>query len=624
MVKLLIIESPGKARKLRTILGEGWRVEASFGHVRDLPAEGGLHVGEPPEFTPHYEVKTDRMDTIKRLRSIAEGADVYLGTDPDREGEAIAWHIAQCLRLRAPKRVRFGEITEKAVRAAVAAPSSLNFGLVGAQEARRVLDRLVGFRVSLALQRRTGQKVSAGRVQTPAVRLVVQREREIRGFWSQPYHVVRLHGTGGEGDWWLDLVGDGEDCNQLLFDHAIADRLAVIESVGVQRFKETTETEQPPAPLVTSTLQQLASVKLGLSAKAAMDLAQKLYEAGHITYHRTDNPNLSEESFALAVAAAATINLQAVSSLRRFPAQAASQAGHPAITPTRWELRDAGDDAEQRALYRLIWQRAVGCQLMAAQYQVRRLEAGALDVGERGVMFAAVRRELIEAGWRALVNGDERDEDRDDDDAPAGVNFIPKCQPGDWLRVVRGEVIAKKTRAPKRFTDASLIRCLERDGIGRPSTYASIMETIKSRDYVTAKKRYLYATELGELVVDQLAGAFSFADLTFTSSIEAMLDAVAAGAQSYKSVVGVLWDRLEEELYSFTASEPQCARCGAPLRRLIGVSKKSKKPYDFWKCSNRESDCPETFDSTKDGEPDFSGRRRNAPSKDGASTERSA
>lgn len=623
-MKLLIIESPGKAKKLRSILGEGWRVEASFGHVRDLPPEGGLHVGDGPEFKPHYQVKADRKDTIKRLRSMAEGADVYLGTDPDREGEAIAWHLAQCLKLRAPKRVRFTEITEKAVRAAVAAPTSLNYGLVGAQEARRVLDRLVGFRVSPALQRRTGLQVSAGRVQTPAVRLVVQREREIRGFVAKPYFVVRLHGTGGEGDWWLDLVGDGEDRDELLLDRAVADRLAVTESVAVQRCTQKTESENPPAPLVTSTLQQLASVKLGLSAKAAMDLAQRLYEAGHITYHRTDNPNLSEESFGQAQAAAAAINLKTVPSLRRYPAPEAAQAGHPAITPTRWDLREAGEDEAQRTLYRLIWQRAVGCQLMVAQYQVRRLEAGALDLGERGVSFAGVRRELVAAGWRALVNGDERDEDKDEDDAPAAVNCLPHCQAGDWMRVVRGEVIASKTRAPKRYTDASLIRRLERDGIGRPSTYAAIMETIKSREYVTTTKRQLFATERGELVVDHLAGAFAFADLKFTSSIEAMLDAVAAGSQSYKSVVGVLWERLEEELYSFTASEPQCARCGAPLRRLTGVSKKSKKPYDFWKCSNRDSDCPETFDSTKDGEPDFSGRRRNAPSKDGATTERSA
>ncbi|MCA0248267.1 MAG: type IA DNA topoisomerase [Proteobacteria bacterium] len=623
-MKLLIIESPGKAKKLRTILGDDWRVEASLGHVRDLPGEGGLHVGEPPEFKPNYQVKPDRKETVNRLRTIAAGADVYLGMDPDREGEAIAWHIADCLKLRSPKRVRFSEITEKAVRAAVAAPASLNFGLVGAQEARRVLDRMVGFKVSPALQRRTGMKVSAGRVQTPAVRLVVQREREIRGFEPQPYYVVRLHGTGGEGDWWLDLVGDGEDRDSLLLDRAVADRLAVTEGVAVHTFREKVEAENPPAPLVTSTLQQLASVKLGLSAKAAMDLAQKLYEGGHITYHRTDNPNLSEESFPLAVATATALKLKTVPSLRLFPAPAAAQAGHPAITPTRWDVRDAGEDGPQSALYRLIWERAVGCQLLAAQYRVRRIEAGASDMGERGVLFSGVRRELVELGWRALVKGDESDEDREEDDAPAAVNYLPKCVAGDWLGIARGEVVPSRTRAPKRYTDASLIRRLERDGIGRPSTYAAIMETIKSREYVTTKKRQLFATTLGELVVDQLAGAFAFADLTFTRSIEAMLDGIAAGAQSYKSVVGVLWDRLEEELYSYTADEPQCARCGAPLRRLTGVSKKSKKPYDFWKCSNRESDCPETFNSTKDGEPDFSARRLNAPSKAGAATERRA
>lgn len=619
-MKLLVIESPGKAKKLRSILGAGWQVEASLGHVRDLPAEGGLHVGAPPDFEPHYEIKSDRKRTIARLRELALTSDVYLGTDPDREGEAIAWHLAQCLKLRSPKRVRFNEITETAVRAAVAAPSSLDVRLIGAQEARRVLDRLVGFTVSPALQRRTGLQVSAGRVQTPAVMLVVQREREIRAFKAQPYFVVRLHGQGESGEWWLDLVGDGEDRDSLLLDRTIADRLAVIESVAVRTCEEKREKENPPAPLVTSTLQQLASVKLGLPARASMELAQKLYEGGHITYHRTDHPNLSEDSFANAAAAAAALNLPAVTKMRRFPAPTSAQAGHPAITPTRWDIRDAGEDPEQRALYRLIWQRAVGCQLLAAEYEVRRVEAFASDLGERGVMFSGVRRELIAQGWRTLVNGDETDEDKEED-SQAPVNQLPQCSGGDWLRVTRGQVLEKKTRAPKRYTDASLIRRLEREGIGRPSTYAAIMEAIKSRKYVSAKKRELQATELGERIFDELAGAFGFADLAYTSSVETMLDGIAAGGQSYRSVVGALWQRLENELYAFTASEPQCPRCGAPLRRLVGVSATTKKPYDFWKCSDRNSGCPETFNSTKGGEPDFSGRRRNAPL-NGASAER--
>ncbi len=619
-MKLLVVESPGKAKKLRAILGAGWLVEASIGHVRDLPAEGGLHVGEPPDFKPHYAIKPARKGTIARLGELASTADVYLGTDPDREGEAIAWHLAECLKLRAPKRVRFSEITERAVRAAVTAPSSLDVRLIGAQEARRVLDRLVGFKVSPALQRRTGLQVSTGRVQTPAVMLVVQREREIRAFKSQSYFVVRLHGAGRSGKWWLDLAGDGEDLDSLLLDRAIADRLAVTESVAVRTCAEKKEKENPPAPLATSTLQQLASVKLGLSARASMDLAQKLYEGGHITYHRTDNPNLSEESFAHAVATAAALKLAVVPKMRRYPARASAQAGHPAITPTRWDVRDTGEDPEQRALYRLIWQRAVGCQLMPAEYSVRRIEASASDMGERAVAFSGVRRELVSEGWRALVKGDETDDDVVEEDVPA-VNQLPHCSGGDWLRVVRGEVLEKKTRAPKRYTDASLIRRLEREGIGRPSTYATIMETIKNRKYVSSKKRELQATELGERLFDELGGAFGFAELAYTSTVESMLDGIAAGGQSYRSVVGALWQRLEGELYAFTAYEPQCPRCGAPLRRLIGMSASTKKPYDFWKCSDRNSGCTETFNSTGDGEPDFSGRQRNAPI-NGAPTER--
>ena len=611
-MKLLIIESAGKLKKLRSILGPEWRVEASLGHVRDLPAEGGLHVGDAPEFKPHYQVKSDRKEVVARLKKLAGTADVYLGTDPDREGEAIAWHLAQCLKVKSPKRVRFGEITEKAVKAAIAAPAALDTRLVGAQEARRVLDRLVGFRVSPALQRRTGEKLSAGRVQTPSVRLVVLREHEIRAFESQPYFSVRLHGTGGAGDWWLDLVGDGEDREAMLLDRAVADRLAVLEGVAVHRCEDSTEQENPRAPLVTSTLQQLAAVKLGLSAKATMDLAQKLYEAGAITYHRTDNPNLGEDALASVSEVAGLLNLKTVATLRRFPAPAGAQAGHPAITPTNWSARTAGEDQLQQALYRLIWQRAVGSQLMPAVYAVRRVEAGASDLGERGVVFAASRRVITEPGWRALIDGDEHDEEREESEEAAVVNELPACQAGDWLRVVRGEVQEKATRAPARYSDASLIRRLEKDGIGRPSTYAAIMETIRARGYVEVKKKRLHATPLGERLVDQVAGAFQFADLTFTSGVEAMLDGIAAGSQSYRSVVDVLWDRLEEELSTFCAGEPTCARCGAPLIRLRGISGKSKRAYDFWRCSDRASDCPETFNSTKDGEPDFSGRSRRA------------
>jgi DNA topoisomerase I len=612
VTKLLIIESPGNLKKLRSILGPDWRVEASVGHVRDLPAVGGLHVGPAPDFEPHYEVKAERKDVMARLRKAAASADVYLGTDPDREGEAIAWHLAQCLQLRAPKRVRFGAITAKAVLAAVASPTALNTRLVGAQEARRVVDRLVGYTVSPALQRRTGHSLSAGRVQTPAVRLVVQRECEIRAFKSRTHFGLRLHGRSGEGEWWLDLVGDGEDKDAMLLDRSVADRLAVLESVAVHTCGDTTEEEVPPPPLVTSTLQQLAAVRLGLSAKAAMDLAQKLYEGGHITYHRTDDPNLGEDALAGITAAAAALGLKSLTTLRRYPAPIGSQAGHPAITPTRWDQPVVGDDAEQQALYRLIWQRAVGCQLEAATYAVRRVEALGSDLGERGVVFAGSRRVIMRIGWRALLDGDERDEDKEDSATAEGeanvVNHLPVCKSGDWLGVVRGQVLEKRTRASPRFSEASLIRRLEKEGVGRPSTYASIMESIKARGYVTVKGKRLHATELGDLLVETVEGLFGFADLKYTRGVEKLLDDVALGSQTYSDVVGLMWARLEDEIEAFTAAEPICMRCGAPLRRLVGISKKSGKPYDFWKCSNRESDCADTF-NTKDGEPDFAGRK---------------
>src|SRR5579883_1323002 len=224
MTKLLIIESPGKVKKLRQILGEGWRVEPSMGHVRDLPRDG-MHVGPAPAFAPEYEVIAKKREGLAKLAGLAPAMEVWLGTDPDREGEAIAWHVAQCLKLRHPKRVRFGEITDRAVKAAVAAPGEIDRKLVDAQEARRVLDRLVGYSASSLVRQRLGD-VSAGRVQTPALRLVVEREREIAAFKPDAYYVVRLHGDGGEGPWWLDLVGDGADKDGHLMVRATAERLA--------------------------------------------------------------------------------------------------------------------------------------------------------------------------------------------------------------------------------------------------------------------------------------------------------------------------------------------------------------------------------------------------------------
>lgn len=588
MTKLLIIESPGKVKKLRQILGESWRVEPSMGHVRDLPRDG-MHVGPAPAFVPEYEVIAKKQEGLAKLAALAPRMEVWLGTDPDREGEAIAWHVAQCLKLCQPKRVRFGEITERAVKAAVAAPGEIDRKLVDAQEARRVLDRLIGYSASSLARQRLGD-VSAGRVQTPALRLVVEREREIATFKPATYYVVRLHGEGGEGPWWLELVGDGTDKDGRLTVRATAERLATLESVAVRLCKDEVKEESPRPALTTSALQQAASVKLGFAPEKTMELAQALYETGHISYHRTDNPNLGDGAFAAIAAVTAARGLAMAQAERRFDAPDGAQAGHPAIAPTHWDVEVAGESGEERALYRLIWLRAVASQLAPATYRQRRIEAAGLDLGKKVVLFGATRRALREPGWRALDQAD--DEEPSDDEEAGEPNLLPQVKEGEWLQVSRGEVLEKITKAPPRYTEASLIRKLEREGVGRPSTYAAIMKRLRKGGYVELKKRRLFATVLGCKLIDLLAGRFKFADVGFTRQAERLLDEVAEGKRSYESAVALAFGDFEQELAAVAREAPKCGRCGGPLR-LIQARRNGVR--DFWACSSDRSKCDTTY-----------------------------
>jgi DNA topoisomerase-1 len=608
-MKLLIIESPGKRRKLSAILGPAWRIEATVGHVRDLPVRG-LNVGDAPDYVPNYEVRPDRRDIVAKLAGMAGHAEVYVGTDPDREGEAIAWHIASCLRLKDIRRVRFDQLTEAAVLEAVATPSRLDLNLVRAQEARRVVDRLVGYLATSALTRRVGEVTPAGRVQSAAVRLVVERERAIGKFVPADFYVVRLHGGSLGRPWWLDLQVDGKalpgiggvDEAGRLLDRARAERLASLQAVIVAESGDTVDDETPPPPLTTSSLQQAASVRLGFSPERTMEIAQKLYEGGHITYHRTDNPNLANDALEAIAAWATRKGVKCVPALRTFKVPASAQAGHRAIAPTHFEAMEAGEGTAESALYRLIWTRAVCSQLLPAKYRKRSLVATASDIG-RKVTFGAWRRELMEAGWRALLpSAPEEDEKADDETGPEAVNHLPTARAGETLRIGRGEVVAKKTRAPERFTEASLIRKLEAEGIGRPATYAAIMRGIRDDAYVAVRKRKLWALARGEALVDLLVGRFGFVNLEFTREVEEGFDAVARGNEAYASVVGKVHGRLVEELARF---EIGCPRCGQGLMcHRVKAVRDTGETRESWSCSRWREGCDAWF-ADKEGAPDF-------------------
>lgn len=601
-MKLMIIESKGKIEKLSAILGGDWHVAASLGHVRDLP-EREMGVAEP-NFRPEYETTERGQQILDRLGALVKKAEViYLATDPDREGESISWHLQQCLKPEGYQRVTFGEVTETAVKKAMQAPRSIDVKRVAAQEARRVLDRLVGYMVSPALRDMTGENLSAGRVQSPAVRLVVDRERAIKAFKSTLHFGVTLDFAGEAGKWsadWLtkpDFVSDDEP---YFMDRQFAVAVAATKQVVVNSYEESEARRSPPAPFITSTLQQAASIALGLDPKDAMTTAQALYDNGHITYHRTDNPNVSDDSLGDIAAVALALGLEMADKPRKFKVKADAQAGHPAITPTHWDIAEAGATPEQKALYKLIRIRAIACQLADARYAVRTAILDAVEpVQGRPVAFRASGRTLVTEGWLKLMVGDQAEDEDEGDNAAEPDNPVPKLIAAQAATATGGRLLEIKTKAPGRYTQASLVKKLDAEGIGRPATYAAIMDNIVGREYVTTVKKFLVPTATGELIVDSLVGKFEFLNLGFTRELEVDLDRIERGEAGYKAVIQRAYDILKQELILFkaSASSPKnpCPECGKALRRIKG------KSGFFWGCSGYP-DCAVSLPD-EDGKP---------------------
>lgn len=589
--KLLILESPGKVKKVQEILGSGWKVAASVGHVRDLPVkEMGVTA---PDFKPQY-IPTDRgKEVLSRLAGLVKSAEaVYLATDPDREGEAIAWHLQDALKLKNAKRVAYAEITEKAIKAALNAPRSIDMALVAAQEGRRVLDRFCGYMISGPLSNATGQKLSAGRVQSPAVRLVVEREREIQKFRSTTHYGAELTfenvdniTDGWKAAWqikpWLPDSADGQE---YLLDKALAEKAAALRSLEVLDCKESESRSAPPAPFTTSSLQQAASNALKFTPKQTMQLAQKLYEGGHITYMRTDSPNLSQDAVDAIRTFCEGQDWPLVEKPRTWKSKEGAQEAHEAIRPTHIEVEEAGETADEKALYRLIRLRSLASQLEDAVYAVRVLQLGA-DLDGKQALFEAKGRTLLSLGWKILTADDAATEDSEDLAEPE--NPVPAMKPGTRPTALSGAVLIKKTKPAPRYTEASLVRELEKRGIGRPSTYAAILDTIMARSYVKTEKRFLLPTPLGVMVADGLCGHFTFIDYDFTRRMEQALDDIAAGKADYRAVISEAHARLEQELAAFAkATGKVCPKCGKPMvHRVKNPGKDGKGGYDFWGCT---------------------------------------
>jgi DNA topoisomerase-1 len=509
--------------------------------------------------------------------------------------------LEDALKLKGAKRITYTEITEKAVKTALAKPRLVDMALVAAQERRRVLDRLVGYMVSPALCDRVGKRVSAGRVQTPAVRLVVEREREIGNFRVTVHYGVELVFDGWKAVW-LPKKGWLPEGREFVLDKSIAEQVAAIRKVEVRDCQESESKVPPPPPFITSTLQQAASSSLKFSPKQTMKLAQGLYESGHITYMRTDSPNLSDEAVAEIRRWAAEHDFPVPVVPRTWKVKAGAQEAHEAIRPTHIDLEEAGDSEGEKALYRLIRLRAIASQLEDAVFAIRIVLLDG-DVNGKTAVFEAKGRTPVKAGWKALVATDQTEEEEGEPD-----NKVPKLGAGTTMTAKEGKVLTKKTKPPARFTEASLIKELERRWIGRPSTYASILENIMTRAYLVIEKRFLVPTATGEEIVDTLVGRFGFTDYDFTKRIEDELDLIAERKTKYITVVNSAYEGLRKELNGFGGTEHKCPKCGKPLRHLVRADSKEKKGYDFWSCTGYP-DCKTSFDN-KDGKPDFEGKAK--------------
>jgi len=593
-MKLMIVESPNKVKKIKEILGAGWDVAASVGHIRDLPVKVlGITM---PGYQPQYELSERGADVVKTLRARAARADqVYLATDPDREGEAIAWHVAEALKLKKPQRVSFDAITPEVIRKALERPRTLDLNLVHAQEARRVLDRLVGYQVSPILSRQAARSgLSAGRVQSPAVRLVVDREREIEVFVEVRHFGAELSFDGNSwraqwetGPYLKKSAADPE--GKYILDETLATRAAACRACTVLTSSNRISKQPPPPPFTTSTMLQAASIRFRWKPDQTAQVAQRLFEAGLITYHRTDSQNFSKEAVKEVRGYAAGRGLPLPPAGRTWRTRGNAQEAHEAIRPTHFAAEHAGEDADQRQLYTLIWERAVASQLADAEWSVNttRLEAKKSVTAKKGgkkdaetFTFKAEGRVLVVQGWKALTAKDDADEEDEGGDGES-CGKVPVLPVGAAVLAESGKVLYKKTQPPPRYSQAGLIKKLETIGIGRPSTYPAILKNVQTRGYLEDDKKYLRPTELGLLVVDALVKRFSFLEFAFTRDLEQQLDEIAEGRAEYLTVVSAADERLQGELLALRA-----------VPRLAGSHGETSTPAPVWRPGSTPARAP--------------------------------
>lgn len=575
---LVIVESPNKCGKIQSILGERYRVLASVGHVRDLPTrEIGV---SGPDYTPVY-VPTERgAGVLKKLKAASKEADqVLLATDPDREGEAIAWHLSCALSLKHPQRITYHEITEAALLEAIKKPRPLDMKLVKAQECRRITDRLVGYRVSPVLsQVLGGVKASAGRVQSATLRLVVEREAAIKNFCSVTHYGATFSFQSNDESTWTATwdVKSFLQGQEYLLDRSTAEKAAsLIKDFRVDLYEEKQVKKGPPPPFITTSLQKAGS-SLNMSVETVMQTAQKLFEGGHITYMRTDSPALSDEALAAIKSESAKLGWKTVDKPRKWKAKDGAQEAHECIRPTHFDVMNLEDDAssEEKKLYALIWQRTMATQLVDAVFAQQQVKLSAVQYPSIIATSSSSRR--LSAGWQAVYVADD---DGESDDPSCGT--LPVLPQGAIIHALEGAVTTKKTSPPKRYSEASLVEAMERAGIGRPSTYAATISKLLTSGYIANQGKTLIPSDLGQQIIRALVGKFSFVEIDFTRRFEELLDSIVEGTKTYLDLTSALDKRLDRELATFVASAnlPQCPKCRAFLKRVA-----KQGAYDFWAC----------------------------------------
>src|SRR5580698_3861915 len=597
---LVIVESPGKVKSINKYLGKNYIVKASLGHIKDLPKRD-LAVDVENGFRPRYEVIEGKKKLVQELKDAAKKMDfIYLAADPDREGEAICWHLQEELKAKkgsadgAPKifRVMFNEITKKSIEKAFEHPAQVNVNLVDAQQARRVLDRLVGYKISPLLWDKVRRGLSAGRVQTVAVRVIVEREREIRAFVKQEYWTLDANLAAKKPPTFdARLFRKGEAPPEIA-DQAAADALVadlegakyIVKSVGTKEKRRN-----PVAPFITSTLQQESSRKLRFSVKRTMMLAQQLYEGvelgsegsvGLITYMRTDSTRISDDALAEARELIGTkFGPQYIpAGPNVYKSKKDAQDAHEAVRPTS-AMRTPDDVAaflaeDQLKLYRLIWMRFIASQMNPALFDQTTIDLNARGLSGRDYTFRATGSVMKFDGFLAVYEEGKDAKDEEDDELK---NQLPAVTQGEELKLQALKPEQHFTEPPPRYTEATLVKKLESDGVGRPSTYASILSTIQEREYVTRESGKFKPTELGMVVTDLLLESFNdIFDVRYTARMEEELDDIEDGTRDWRDAMGEFYARFMKDLEGAETNMTNikrmekptdllCDKCGKPL-----------------------------------------------------------